>query len=530
MGLRDSLVGGAGVRAELVEAFDYKHPDYAPIIKARIRLLQQLRSSPKQFVALKKHYSNGAQGCIDFIDDWVTGYDPRNISLGRPAHFPLVMFPKQREFIQWLYDRYSQSECGLVDKSRDSGATVLAVAFSIWLCIFFPGSKIGIGSRKEQLVDKEGDADSIFEKARQMVRSIPREFVPAAKYKHMQIAFTATDSAITGEAGDNIGRGGRNSMYIKDESAFYERPDNIEAALSQNTNVRIDISTPNGSDNPFAHKRFAAGTNIFTLHWRDDPRKDAEWYAQQCKDLPPIIVAREIDINYHTSMENVICPAEWVQAAVNFPLDDSGAKVMGLDVADEGGDANAAAYMSGPVLKKIKSWYKGNTSQTARIAYALCKATGIERLNYDSGGPGAGVKGELYAIREQCVADNTEFVLKSISGVAAGGKVRPGYMFPGKKNTDMFENLKAQEWWSLRQAFEKVYRVVHHGEWFPAHELVSIPNDHELIAELSQVQYGFTRAGKIIVQSKKKSSYASQNKADAFILARVTPKTIVVRV
>jgi hypothetical protein len=48
------------------------------------------------------------------------------------------------------------------------------------------------------------------------------------------------------EAGDNIGRGGRTLVYFKDESAHYEHPDLIEAALGDNTNVQIDISSVNG--------------------------------------------------------------------------------------------------------------------------------------------------------------------------------------------------------------------------------------------------------------------------------------------
>jgi len=74
---------------------------------------------------------------------------------------------------------------------------------------------------------------------------------------HLKIVNPETESTITGEAGDNIGRGGRNSIYFKDESAFYEHPLTIDAALSQNSDVKIDVSTPNGIGNPFYQKRFA---------------------------------------------------------------------------------------------------------------------------------------------------------------------------------------------------------------------------------------------------------------------------------
>ena len=51
----------------------------------------------------------------------------------------------------------------------------------------------------------------------------------------MRIVNPQTGASITGESGDNIGRGGRKLCYFKDESAWYERPEKIEAALADNT-------------------------------------------------------------------------------------------------------------------------------------------------------------------------------------------------------------------------------------------------------------------------------------------------------
>jgi phage terminase large subunit len=60
---------------------------------------------------------------------------------------------------------------------------------------------------------------------------------------YMRIVNPENGATITGEAGDNIGRGGRKTIYFKDESAHYERPDKIEASLSENTRVQMDISS-----------------------------------------------------------------------------------------------------------------------------------------------------------------------------------------------------------------------------------------------------------------------------------------------
>jgi Pyruvate/2-oxoacid:ferredoxin oxidoreductase delta subunit len=89
-----------------------------------------------------------------------------------------------------------------------------------------------------------------------------------------------TGASITGEGGDNIGRGGRSSVYFVDEAAFVERPALVDRALSQTTRVRDRRETPNGPGNGFAEKRFSGRLPVFTFHWRDDPRKDEAWYAR----------------------------------------------------------------------------------------------------------------------------------------------------------------------------------------------------------------------------------------------------------
>jgi hypothetical protein len=78
---------------------------------------------------------------------------------------------RQREFIEFLYACLQAPAHGLVEKSRDMGATWLACAFSIWLWLFWKGAAIGWGSRKQPLVDQLGDPDSIFEKMQMLIRN-----------------------------------------------------------------------------------------------------------------------------------------------------------------------------------------------------------------------------------------------------------------------------------------------------------------------------------------------------------------------
>jgi hypothetical protein len=71
-------------------------------------------------------------------------------------------------------------------------------------------------------------------------------------------------------------------------------------------------------NNPFARRRHGGKVSVFSFHWRDDPRKDQEWYNKKCHDLDdPVVIAQEIDLDYSASLEGVLIPSKWVQAAVD---------------------------------------------------------------------------------------------------------------------------------------------------------------------------------------------------------------------
>ena len=277
-------------------------PDRTEIFKERALRLEQFRANPKLLQAAILHYR---VNFADFINDWMMTHDPRLF----PAELPFLLWPRQEDFIKWLFQQWKNKDDGLCEKSRDQGVTWLCCAFGVCLWLFYPGQAVAFGSRKEDLVDKIGDPKSIFEKIRFILRSLPEEFLPSGYSERRDAAFLKiinreNGCTITGESGDQIGRGGRSSVYFKDESAFYERPDAIEAALSLNSDVKIDVSTPHGTGNPFYRKRMGGKIDVFTFHWKDDPRKDEAWYQKQVQILDPIIVAQEIDIDYNASVSN----------------------------------------------------------------------------------------------------------------------------------------------------------------------------------------------------------------------------------
>ena len=466
------------------------------ILYNRILRLAKLRQEPKQFVALYAYYKDNP---VDFINDWCVTYDPRV----NPSTLPFTLYPKQKDYIEWLKARWVNREDGLTEKSRDAGVTWLACAFSVWLFLFHDGQKIGWGSRKEALVDSLGDPDSIFEKMRMILSSLPKEFLPKNfsiknDATYMKIINTDNGSMIRGEAGDNIGRGGRSSIYFKDESAFYERPERIEAALSANSDVKIDISTPNGNGNPFYRKRFGGEIPVFTFHWKDDPRKDEDWYREQKRRLDPVIVAQEIDISYDASVDNVLISGDLVDAAMRTRMTDIEQSpdtpiILGVDVARFGSDKTVIAIRQGRIVSGISIYEKLDTMQIVAAVMNLCNTMAVSAVFIDETGVGAGVVDRLM-----------EVCRSYVSGINFGGK-------PDAQN---YFNKRAEMWGEL-------------NEWLKG--TVSLPNNSQVKTDLCGLRYKYNSNGQLVLESKddaKKRGIKSPDIGDAIALTfaeTVTP-------
>lgn len=436
-----------------------------------------------------------ASDVIHWCNHWAFTYDPRESD---PV-VPFDLFPKQEEFLRWLSEREAKQQDGLVEKSRDMGATWLCCVYALHGWLFRDGFSAGFGSRKLELVDRIGDLDSIFEKIRFLLYNLPgwmlpHEFKRSEHDNHARLINPANGASITGEGGDNIGRGGRKSIYFVDEAAFLDHAHLVERSLSQTTRVRIDVSTPNGPGNPFARRRFGGKVPVFTLHWKTDPRKGEAWYQGMKDAKDAVTVAQEIDIDYTASVDGITIPAAWVRAAVGLKLPASGPKIGGLDIAEEGKDVTVLVARQGPVVQAIESWSHCNTTETAWRARDEGRRQGLATMNYDCGGVGAGVKGTWLT---------SETLLGFCARAVNAGEAPSDARWPdGQSSKQKFLNLRAEMWWRLRRRFEKTYEHVTAGVVHPPEEMISIPDHSQLIAELSQPLSERTESGKIKLESK----------------------------
>lgn len=524
-------------------------PNYVNVYAFRQRQLTKMRADKKLIAGAKAYYAGGKYS--EFISHWCDTYDPRNAGTSTLARMPFVLFPRQQQLIEFFYAHLCAEENGLVEKCRDMGATWCAVGFSVCLWLFLPGASVGWGSRKEQLVDRIGDMDSIFEKIRFMIDGLPRELLPFGfdsnvHATYMRLVNPENGAAITGESGDNIGRGGRKLIYFKDESAHYEHAEKIEAALTDNTRCQIDMSSVNGLGNVF-HKRREAGvewepgkpairgkTGVFVMDWRDHPGKTQEWYDERKSKASAEgllhLFAQEVDRNYSASITGTIIKLEWVKSAVDahvkLGLDDSGLWTAALDVADEGGDTNAFSIRKGVVLKKVSEWGEGDTGFSARQSINMCRGLGPIELNYDCVGVGAGVKTEANRlIQDGLMPDGVRLV--PWSG-GAEVKDKDDRLIPGDeqspKNGDFFGNFKAQAWWNIARKLETTWRAINEPgfTWHPD-QIVSFSSDisplimRKIEKELCQVTKSLNTRMKLII-NKAPANNKSPNIADSIVM------------
>lgn len=537
-------------------------PNYKAVYAWRLKTLALLRSDPALLESAKAYYRTRR---AEFIMHWMDTYDPRRAG---NKWIPFIFFTRQAEFIRFLDECVRDSENGLIEKCRDMGATWQCCGYSVHSWLFIDDDAIGWGSRKQELVDKIGDVASIFEKMRMIVRRLPDIWKPKGldERKHltfMKMVNPENGSTITGEIGDNIGRGGRTRMTFKDESAHYVHPELVEAALGDNTNIQIDISSVNGLGNVF-HKKREAGidwypgspnlmpgfTRVFVYDYSSHPEKTQAWYDQRKakaeREGLQHVFAQEVDRNYSAAISNTIIPYEWIVASVDAHKkirwrDDKGIIhtgipdklipnnwVAGLDVADSGMDRNALSLRQWIIWRDVEEWGERDAGVTTRRAVKRCQTlketSAIVNVQYDEIGIGSTVKAEYNRLVDEKLIIPSQ--LPFIGWNAGGAVVDPYFhIIPDDEqsalNKDFYKNFKAQAWWSLRTRFYKTWNNITNGVIYSLDDLISLDSTmkllQQLIKELAQ-PVATTDSSLRMLVDKKPDGTKSPNLADAGVM------------
>ena len=514
-----------------VEANKYQYSDperhkqiiddlYAEEIGRRFNLLADISSS-KELVAATMAYISQRESIVDWLVDWCWTADPRNVSLGIPSYIPFIPWPVHVEFIEWVYQQYFKpgSTGGTIVKSRDMGGTWMFCFVFVREWRWVDGFLAGIGSRQLTLVDSKDNPMAIFPKIRTIIDSQPPWWLPewSDKFdKINNIRHPYNGSVISGQGGDNVGRGDRRSMYLVDEKAYVEHPLLINASLSRTTNCQFDLSTPCGM-NEFGQKVHSGKVPVFILDWKDDPRKSQEWYEDQIATFSEVVVAQEVDHDFQASVENLFIHPKWIRAAINLDLPSYGIKSAGLDVAAGGNNKSALAIRKGRCVK-VKSYDFPNGVDLTHFVIDQCNKENVDYLNYDPLGVGHSVHSYL---------ERTDRKM-SFDFFPVGAGETPSDEFYeefGRKAKGIFADAVSEWWYNVSVMFHKTYEFVEYGIPHPPEEMISIENNPELITQLAAPLKLWNTKGLIKREPKtlmKSRGIGNLDDADALIMAMIS--------
>lgn len=500
--------------------------DYIRHAQLRTENLELLQQNPGAIPKLLAHYGDGRWA--EFISDWGMTYDPRETD-PELRYRPFILYERQAQYCDWVYDRWIKRERGLCKKFRGAGLSWLnsSIAATVWLTQ--QNAVITMGSQKKEKVDNgDGDPDSLFWKIRKYIDMLPALFVPDnwRQYsKTMVVQNPQSGSTIRGEIGDQIGRGGRASIAFPDEFAELEHQELVESALAETSDCVIygsTVPTRGGVGSKFYElEHHLPESQLFIFQWTEDERKrlnpaippeEEAWYIKKKSEVSPTVFASQFLLDYSAATSNAFIPAELVRLAFDFRKSNviQPPQVpwrIGVDASGMGNDKTKVWCRRGRLSLAVKTYEKLDGIQLAKIVEETakeCLRTGpVELIGIEQDGPGG-----------SC-ADQLKYgpFAKIVCSVHTGARLQDGKHY----------NLRA---WLHGQAKEYLEQ-----------ENVSIAISSIFMSQSTAIQFEY-KAGLLLIESKadyrarfgsgrtrvEKNSGKSPDEWDSFILTFIPPR------
>lgn len=286
--------------------------NYSDLLRQRVEIRERCEVDLEfRKEILLKCYKDSVFWC----DNFGTTFDPRESN----RTLPFILWDKQIEYIRWLEDLIRSSEDGLIEKSRDVGASYTTLAPVICYQWLFHDFNALIGSRVANKVDKSDDPDALFWKIDFCLRNLPEWMLPKGfnwneHRTYMRLSRPDNENVIVGESSNaNFGRAGRYNLALFDEHGFWMNAKSAWESSGSSATTRLSISTPpeTGKASYFYKLRVSGRVRVFTFHYKDDPRRDEEWEAKQRSKQSPEEFERERNISYSGSLENKVYATEF---------------------------------------------------------------------------------------------------------------------------------------------------------------------------------------------------------------------------
>ncbi len=240
------------------------------------------------------------------------------------------------------------------------------------------------------------------------------------------------------------------------------------------------------------------------------PPLEAGWRRIEEACFSYIVLGR-----YPAQGSNQLISQEWIDAArsrwdlytatYGSKTPEGVRPILGMDVADEGGDYNTVAASYGNYIAPLTKWRGLDVDLTSTRALILYSELHSQRINVESDGLGASVAPKMgrqfYWICPVCGKTTIEIhkpecSCKSIDGKIVdkdkyyinAQKISVGSLSSKKCELGQFGCLRDELWWTTR-------------EWLRSDQAM-LPPDNDLIEELTIVTYGVVE-GKIKIMPAK---------------------------
>jgi hypothetical protein len=273
----------------------------------------------------------GSEDPIYFIDTFCYTFNPKVT----PSNLRFKLFPFQKRLVRELVHSIRNGEDLFIDKTREMGVTYTVLATFLWFWLYEPAANFLIGSRKEDYVDNRrggttgNKEESLFGKLDYMLSRLPTFVLPEGfnrdrHFTYMSLVNPQNGNVISGESSNpNFSRGGRQKAIFLDEFAFWDEGNAVWGATADTTNCRIIATTP--GIKPSKAKRLRFGQDgekikVFTVLYKDDPRKTKKWLEEQRNRRSTEDFNREIMVNWETSITGRVYPEIESAAYGDFPF------------------------------------------------------------------------------------------------------------------------------------------------------------------------------------------------------------------
>jgi len=212
------------------------------------------------------------------------GYVPASIAL-----HPFITFERQDEMVAFLMDCITRGHDGLIDKSRDMGASWLIALFIHWQWLFGRSNlQLREMSRVEDLVDSP-ISKSLFYKHDTVNTYLPEWMVPPGvlirgreNRTSMRIHNVLNGSTIAGESTNKSAfSGDRAQLILLDEMAKMQNGESIKRSTAAVCPCRIVNSTVDMPGTCYSNWKNSGTIKVFSLMAWDHPRKGASRFIVQ---------------------------------------------------------------------------------------------------------------------------------------------------------------------------------------------------------------------------------------------------------